>query len=190
VLAAALAYLVIHQRDMAALGIFDAGWRLRLPASGQPGHVHTILHALENTQPQEKTAIGPLLDDVARQTRRRGLVFLISDCFDDLAPLLTGLRHLRFQGHEVTVFHVLHPDELGFPFEGTIKFDGMEEAQHLLTRPHLIRPAYLRALRQYLQEFQEGCEANRCDYVLMDTSRPLAESLTEYLARRTRVKLR
>src|SRR5271163_4723626 len=42
VLAAALAYLVIHQRDMAALGIFDAGWRLRLPASGQPGHVHTI----------------------------------------------------------------------------------------------------------------------------------------------------
>src|SRR5436853_2424829 len=70
VLAASLAYLIIHQRDVAALGIFDAGWRLRLPPSGQPGHVHIILNALENTQPREKTAIGPLLDGLDQQTRR------------------------------------------------------------------------------------------------------------------------
>ncbi len=88
----------------------------------------------------------------------------------------------------MTVFHVLHPDEIGFPFEGMVKFDALEDGRILLTRPHLIRPAYLRAVQAYLKEFREGCEANRCDYVLMDTSRPLAETLTEYLARRQRVK--
>jgi uncharacterized protein (DUF58 family) len=186
-LTAALAYLVIHQRDSAALGIFDAGWRERLPASGQLGHVQTILNALESTQPEEKTSIGPLLHEVAQQERRRGLVFLISDCFDQVDRLLDGLRHLRFAGHEVMVFHVLHPDEIGFPFDGQVKFDGLEEKQFFLTRPHLIRPAYLRALKKYLQELREGCEANHCDYVLMNTGRSLAEALTEYLARRLRM---
>jgi uncharacterized protein (DUF58 family) len=188
-LAATLAYVIVHQRDCASLAVFDSAWRTKLPASSQPSHVQTILRALESTEPQEKTSIGPLLHALAQQVRRRGLVFLISDCLDEVAGLLGGLQHLRFQGHEVTVFHVLHPDELGFPFEGMTKFDGMEERLELLTRPHLIRPAYLRALQRYLKELREGCEANRCDYVLMDTSRPLAESLTEYLARRLRVKM-
>src|SRR3954452_4830288 len=89
-LAATLSYLVIHQRDTASLGIFDAGWRLRLPASSQPGHVQTILKSLEEIEPRDKGPIGPLLSDLAQQVRRRGLVFLISDCFDDVQGLLKG----------------------------------------------------------------------------------------------------
>lgn len=147
-LAAALTFLIVHQRDSVSLNVFDSGWRTRLPASGQPGHVQTVLHTLESVRPQEKTAIAPLLHDLAQQIRRRGLVFLISDCFDDVATLLDGLRHLRFAGHEVTVFHILHPDEMDFPFNGMVKFDGMEDRQQLLTRPQLIRPAYLRALER------------------------------------------
>jgi uncharacterized protein (DUF58 family) len=189
-LAATLAYLIIHQRDSAGLSIFDAGWRARLPVSGQPGHVQTVLEALESAEPRDKTAVGPLLHELAQGVRRRGLVFLISDCFDDVERLLVGLQHLRFQGHEVTVYHVLHPDELRLPFDGMIRFDALEERLHLLARPQLIRPAYLRALEKYLRELRAGCEANRCDYVLMDTSRPLAQALTEHLARRLRVRLR
>jgi uncharacterized protein (DUF58 family) len=190
VLTAALSYVIVHQRDSVSLNVFDAGWRTRLPASGQPGHVQTILYTLEDVRPAEKTAIAPLLHDLAQQLRRRGLVFLISDCFDDVESLLGGLQHLRFGGHEVTVFHVLHPDEVDFPFNGMVKFDGMEDGIKLLTRPQLIRPAYERALQKYLHELQEGCERNRCDYVPMNTGRPLAETLTEYLARRLRVRVR
>jgi uncharacterized protein (DUF58 family) len=188
-LAASLAYLVIHQRDSAGLAIFDQGWRTQFPPSGQPGHVMTLLSALEDTQPLDKTTIGPLLHDLAQQIRRRGLVFLISDCLADVDSLLAGLQHLRFQGHEVTVFHVLHPDELEFPFDGNVKFDYLEGPLQVLTRPHLIRPAYLRAVQGYLKELQTGCERNRCDYLLMDTSRPLADMLAAYLARRMRVRL-
>jgi uncharacterized protein (DUF58 family) len=188
-LAASLAYLVIHQRDSAALAIFDRAWRAQFPPSGQPGHMMTLLRALGSTEPEDKTTIGPLLHDLAQQIRRRGLVFLISDCLADVDSLVAGLQHLRFQGHEVTVFHVLHPDELAFPFDGNIKFDYLEGPLQVLTRPHLIRPAYLRAVQGYLKELQAGCERNRCDYLLMDTSRPLAEMLAAYLARRLRVRL-
>lgn len=188
-LTAALAYLIVHQRDSVSLNVFDAGWRKRLPASGQPGHVQTILQTLENLRPDEKTSIAPLLHDIAQQVTRRGLVFLISDCFDDVGGILDGLRHLRFAGHEVTLFHVLHPHEIEFPFDGLVKFDGMEENLHLLTRPQLVRPAYLRALAKYRADLLEGCERHRCDYVLMNTGRPLAETLTAYLARRLRVRL-
>jgi uncharacterized protein (DUF58 family) len=187
-LAAALAYVIIHQRDSVSLNVFDAAWRTRLPASGQPGHVQTILYTLEDVRPAEKTSIAPLLHDLAGQLRRRGLVFLISDCFDDVEALLGGLQHLRYGGQEVTVFHVLHPDEMDFPFNGMVKFDGMEDGIKLLTRPQLIRPAYQRALRTYLEELQRGCEFNRCDYVPLNTGRPLREALTEYLARRLRVR--
>jgi uncharacterized protein (DUF58 family) len=188
-LTAALSYLIIHQRDSVALNIFDAGWRERLPASGQLGHVQTILNTLVSVQPKEKNSIGPLLHDIANQVRRRGLMFLISDCFDDVEAILGGMQHLRFGGHEVILFHILHPDEIDFPFNGMVKFDAMEERMHLLTRPQLIRPTYLRALKKYLAELQLGCERNRCDYVLMNTGKPLSETLTEYLARRLRTRV-
>jgi len=190
VLAVTLAYLVIHQRDCASLSIFDDKWRERLPVSGQMGHINTILATLGAVEPREKTSIGPLLQNLAQQVRRRGLVFLISDCFDDVDNILQGLQFLRFQGHEVVVFHVMHPDELDFPFDGNIKFEGMEEKREILTRPHLIQPAYMRALKKYMGELQSGCDRNRCDYVLVDTGKPLAETVTGYLARRLQVKLK
>ena len=185
-LAAVLSYLIIHQRDMVSLQIFDARWRARLPASSQPGHITTILQTLESTEPRDQTSMAPILHELAEQTRRRGLVFLISDCFDKVDAVLSSLQHLRFDGHEVIVFHVMHPDEIEFPFEGNIRFEGMELPQEVLTRPHLIRPAYRKAVTAFLQAMQQGCEANRCDYILMNTGRPLQEALIEYLARRLR----
>jgi uncharacterized protein (DUF58 family) len=187
-LAASLAYVILHQRDSVSLGVFDEGWRRQLPASGSVGHLQTVLETLEQVDPREKTSIGPLLQQVAEKARRRGLVFLISDCFDDVERLLTGLKHLRFQGHEVTVFHVLHHDELTFPFAGMTRFDGLEILQQLKTRPHLIRPAYLKTLQGYLDRLRRGCEARHCDYLLLDTSRPLGPALAAYLAARLKVR--
>jgi uncharacterized protein (DUF58 family) len=188
-LTAVLAYLVVHQRDAVALNVFDAGWQQRLPASSQVGQLQTLFTTLESVEPRDKNALGPLLHDLANTVRRRGIVFVISDCFDEVSQLLDGMQHLRFDGHEVIVFHILHPDEVEFPFGGMVKFDAMEDPRHVLTRPQQIRPGYLKALAHYLDELRLGCERNRCDYVLMNTGRPLQEALTEYLARRLRVRL-
>ena len=161
----------------------------RPPALLRNGHVQTILNTLESVKPKDKNAMGPLLHDIANQVRRRGLFFLISDCFDDVDSILGGLQHLRFGGHEVIVFHIPHPEEMDFPFKGMVKFDAMEEKMHLLTRPQLVRPTYMRALKKYLEDLQTGCERNRCDYVRMNTGKPLEESLTAYLARRLKTRV-
>jgi uncharacterized protein (DUF58 family) len=190
VLVATLAYVILHQRDSVSLALVDSGWRCRLPLSGQPGHWQHILETLAGAEPHGPTALAPRLHELAQQVQRRGLVFLISDCLEAVEPLLAGLRHLRFQGHDVTVFQVLHPEELQFPIEGLVRFEDLETRRHLLTRPEVIRPAYLRALERYLHSLRQGCEAYRCDYVLLDTSRPLAVALSEYLVRRPRLQIR
>jgi uncharacterized protein (DUF58 family) len=187
-LAATLAFVIIHQRDSVGLNVSDTTWRLQVPPSSQASQIHNVLRALVEVKPEGPTAIGPLLHELAEKVRRRGLVFLISDCFDDVQTVLSGLRHLRFAGHEVTLFHVLHADEVDFPFEGMVKFDGLELREILRTRPELIRPAYLKALQTYLKELQSGCEREKVDYVRLVTARPLAGPLSEYLHRRQRIR--
>lgn len=188
-LAATLTYLIIHQRDCVALDVFDSEWREQLPGSGQVGHIQKVLQTLVSVRPRDKNEMGPLIHDLANHVKRRGLFFLISDCFDDVQSLLGALQHLRFGGHEVIVCHIMHPDELEFPFGGMVKFDAMEEKMHLLTRPQLIRPTYLKTLKKYLEEFQLGCERNRCDYVLMNTGKSLGATLSAYLSRRLKTRL-
>jgi uncharacterized protein (DUF58 family) len=188
-LAATLAYVIVTQRDAASLLVFSNAWRDRLPASSQPGQLQAVLETLAGTFPRDTTAIGPVLNDLAGQTRRRGLVFVMSDCFDDPDAILRGLQHLRFRGHEVTLFHVMHGDELTFPFQGNTRFLGMELPDELMTRPHLIRPAYLRAVEAFRDKLRQGCDGSRVDYVLVDTCRPLEQTLSAYLARRPLVKI-
>jgi uncharacterized protein (DUF58 family) len=183
-LTAVISYLVVRQRDSVGLYVFDQKLRIKLPASSSLVQVNTILRTLEEIEPDEKTEIGPLLEQIAETTRRRGLVFVISDAFDEVEPLLKGLRALRYLGHEVTLFHTLHSDELNFPFSGNLKFDGLEIPEEIKTRPHLIRPNYLRIFNAYLEELQKGCNASRIDYVPLDTTKPLVDVLPQYLVRR------
>jgi len=183
-LAASLAFTIIRQRDTVSLRTFDSALRNELPASSAMAHIHAICRTLEEAQGERKTAIAPLLSRVTEQVSRRGIVFLISDAFEDAAILLDGLRQLRFRGHEVCVLHVMHSDELEFPLEGNIRFQNLEGADHLLARPHLLRPAYLKAMAEYRDALQRGCEASRVDYALFRTDRPLVQTLGEYLIRR------
>jgi uncharacterized protein (DUF58 family) len=183
-LAASLSYMVIRQRDSVGLRIFNTEFVTELPTSSQLGHIHTITKTLEELSPRSKTTIGPLLDQLADQVHRRGIVVLISDCLEDLEPTLAGLRHLRFRGHEVVLFHILHPDEVKFPLDGNVRFIGLEGHEELMTRPHLLRPAYLRIVEKYLKDLRRGCEGGGVDYVQMLTNRSLSKALSEYLVRR------
>ena len=186
-LAASLAYLIVKQRDSVGLRVFDSGWRTEVPPSSQLSHIRTVCHALEALEPGHKTGVGPLLERFADQVSRRGLVFLITDAFEDVDRLLKGLRHVRFRGHEVVLFHVLHRDEEEFPLDGNVRFLNLEGADQLMARPHLLRPAYRKAVGAYLTGLEKGCDGGRIEYVKMRTDKPLAGALSAYLARRLRV---
>ena len=76
--------------------------------------------------PTAQTNIGSVLHDWPARSRRKGIIILISDLFDDEERILDGIQHLRFGGNEVIVFHVMDPFELEFPFTGMVEFDGLE----------------------------------------------------------------
>ena len=185
-IAACLAYLILHQRDAAALGIFDQMMRDYTPRSDSRGTIHRLMAKLAAFQPTQQTNIATVLHDVANQTRRKGIIIVISDFFDDEQKVLEGIQHLRFGGSEVIVFHLLDPYELEFPFLGLVEFDGLEGIPRILTRPSEIRKSYLREVEAFRLRLRSGCEKNQCHYVLVNTAQPLHEVLSGYLAFRLR----
>jgi len=131
-----------------------------------------------------------VLHDMARQIRRRGIVFILSDLFDDEQAILDGIQHLRFGGNEVVVFHILDDAEIQFPFEGLVEFEGLEQIPKILTRPAEIRKTYLREFNGFCDRIREGCERNQSHYLRVNTSQPLAEVLSGYLAFRLKTSRR
>jgi len=190
VMAACLAYLILHQRDATALGIFDTSVRDYAPRSDNLATIHTLMARLAAFEPKEQTNIAAVLHEMARQIRRKGLVIVISDFFDDEAQVLEGVQHLRFGGNEVVVFHIMDPWELEFPFTGQIEFEGLEQIPKILTRPAEIRKSYLREVEGFRQRLRDGCERNNCHYTLVNTAQPLHEVLSAYLAFRLRTTTR
>jgi len=190
VIAACLCYLILHQRDAVAVGLFDTQIRAFIPRTGNIGSLHNILAALAAFEPVRQTSIAQVLHDLAGQIRRKGIVILISDLFDDEQAVLEGIQHLRFGGSEVIVMHVMDPFELEFPFEGLVEFDGLEQIPKVLTRPHEIRRSYLREVNAFIDRIRLGCERNNVHYLQVNTAHPLAETLSGYLAFRLRTSTR
>jgi len=187
--AASLSYLILQQQDSVGLVTFDSEVRALINASANPSHLKQLLYVMENTRPQRKTRTGPIFHDLAERLKRRGLVLILSDLFDDVPSMIAGLKHFRHRRHEVVVFHVLDPAELDFPFRQTTLFRGMEELPDVLTDPRALRGAYLDEFGKFLQSVRKGCRAERIDYVLLRTDQSLEVALSSYLASRmNRVK--
>ena len=187
--AASLSYLILQQQDSVGLATFDNEIRSLIRASSNPSHLKQLLYVMENSEPRRKTRTGPIFHDLAERLKRRGLVLVLSDLFDDVPSMMAGLKHFRHRRHEVVVFHVLDPAELEFPFRQTTLFRGMEELPDVLTDPRSLRRAYLDEFGKFLQAVRKGCRGQRIDYVLLRTDQSLEIALSSYLASRmNRVK--
>jgi uncharacterized protein (DUF58 family) len=182
-MAASLAYLVVEQRDSAGVAVFDDELRHFVEPSSTRGVIGTIERVLETVEPRPKTDVAGLLHEFARRIPRRGVVMLFSDLFDDVEGFVKGLDHLRFRGHNVSVFQVLDPYELDFPFSGTCRFSGLELEPDITTQPRRIREAYLREVRRFVDGVRQACERSHVDYTLVRTDAPLDVTLSEYLLR-------
>ncbi len=184
--AACLAYLMLHQLDAVGLATMDSRLRHFLPPRASPKHLLRILRVLEETEPGGETALSPLWHELAgRQIRRRGLVAVISDCFDDLPALILALKHLRHFKHEVLLFHVLAPEEIEFPFHRPTRFDSLERAgDRRLVDPARLRASYRRRMEDFCRDLRERSRGIGVDYHLLRTDEPVDRALGAYLARR------
>src|SRR5262245_58561698 len=182
--AAALAYLVVQQSDSVGLITYDCQVRQFLRASGQPSQLKDLITMLVAGPTEEKSRMGPVLHEAADRVNRRGGVLLFSDLFDEPSDILGGLKHLRFQKHDVAVFHVLDPAELEFPFRTATLFHGLEQMPDLLTDPLGVRESYLGELNRFIDEVKRGCRTQHIDYVPMRTDQEMGLTLAHYLSQR------
>ena len=183
-IAACLAYLVLLQRDAVTLGLFDTATRSYFPRTDKISSIHSLMTLLSAFVPKQTTRIAGVLHEMASQVKRKGIIILISDCFDDVNEVLEGIQHLRFSGSEVILFHVMDPAELTFPFKGNVEFIGLEGTGRLITRPAELRKSYLNEVNEFINRLRTGCETNGCNYVQVNTAQPWHEVLWGYLATR------
>lgn len=186
--AASLAYLMLHQRDAVGLAIHDTRLRQMIPARAATKHLLRIIKTLEHTRPGGETELAPIWHDLAgHQFRRRGMVVILSDCFDDVDRLLKALRHFRHKRHEVLLFHLLAPEEIEFPFARMTQFKNLEvSGDRLLVDPNRLRSEYLKNFRAFCEKLKSKCGSMKIDYHLLRTDEPVERALGIYLTRRQR----
>ncbi|GAB4129848.1 DUF58 domain-containing protein [Thermopirellula anaerolimosa] len=187
-LAMTLGYFILHQGDKISLATFDRGLLAFIPPGNSPAQFVRMTEHLETLDPREKTDIGRALAEIGEHFHRREIVVVLSDFFCDPADLEKAVQQWRYQRHEVVLLHVLHHDELAFEFEGQVKFVGLELPDELLTRPDELRRSYLRAFQDFQERLAAICQRNRVEYLLVDTSRPPADVLADYLMQRSRFR--
>jgi uncharacterized protein (DUF58 family) len=187
-IAASLGYLAVHQADAVGLAIFDQVMSRYFKPSNAPTQWKLIINELQHVPRWNQTHIGKVLDQIAEKVHHRSVVVLLSDCFDNLADIKSGLRHLRYKKHEVILMQVMDPQELDFPFDDVTKFKGLEGMGELLTEPRALRQGYLDQLQSFTDDLKKLCRGMGIDFLRFNTADPLDVSLSQFLADRMAVK--
>jgi uncharacterized protein (DUF58 family) len=182
--AAAMAYLVLNQTDSVGVATLAGGVRSFLRPSGQITQLREACTAMLDGPFPGPAMLGPVMNELAARTGRRGIAFVFSDLLDDATEILDGLKHLRYQKHEVVLFHTLDAAELDFPFRHTTLFRGLEGLPEILTDPLGVRESYLKALHAHIAAIEAGCRAMEIDYVRLRTDGDLGHDLASYLQKR------
>ena len=182
--AAAMTHLVLAQRDTVGLVLFDEAHRAKVPPGNGAPQQKTILTTLEKATPSGPTRIGSVLDWIAPKLKRRGIVCIFSDYFDEPDKILSGVRRLLHGGHEPILFQVLDPQEIQFQFTNLLKLEGLEHTGVHKIDPRAIRIAYLEEIEKHNKELARQARALSVDFVPLSTSTGLDASLSTYLAHR------
>jgi uncharacterized protein (DUF58 family) len=187
-LSAALSYLMLKQKDSVGLVLFDESIKRYIPPkSALRSHLHVLLQELDKQEPSRTTNISSALHEMAERIKRRGLIILISDLFDDPNRVINGLKHFRHKKHEVIVFHVLDPKERNFAFPELAVFKDLETEEELMTSPWQIRKEYTERFKALVDKYTLECRESLIDYVLLDTSVSFDYALFSYLSKRQRL---
>ena len=179
--AASVGYMMQQQQDSVGMVLFSDKIDKNFKSSSHPSHLKMLFHELEQIEPDNTTDIADPFLALAGQIRQRGLVVLFSDLFIDPDELAKSLQQFRLRRHEVVVFHVMHHDELEFPFQENTLFRGIEVEAELHTEPRALRESYLEAVQDYMTKIKKVCATAGIDHVLLDTSKPLDGVLSSYL---------
>jgi len=183
-LAASLAYLSVRQRDRIGLITFDNDIVEIVPTSIK--HFNTVLHSLDRLKAGGVSAYKKPLEKIAQSLRRRSLVVLISDLYEEPEQLLAAINQLRFRGNDLIVFHLLDPLELTLNLHDVSSVEDLESGAHMPIAAEQFRDSYQQLVKEHQAELQRKFGASQIDYIFTDISQPLDNTLFRYLSDRER----
>jgi uncharacterized protein (DUF58 family) len=188
-LAAALGYLLLSQRDSVGLVAFDTKVRARFEPASSPRSFQQLTTMLEGCKPGGETSLADVLQSVISTIKRRSLIILISDCFDDMDKLNSALQQFRHSRHEVITLRVVTPEEEEFPFRNPTQFRNLERNGHrLLVDPHRLRQIYIEQYQKFSEDLVKRCGGLGVDLVKMTTADQYELALGAFLDARSRKK--
>ncbi|MCB0702537.1 MAG: DUF58 domain-containing protein [Ignavibacteriae bacterium] len=186
-LAASLGYMMMKQRDSVGLALYDKEVKTYLPSKSKPSYLNLILKTLEGIETTDETHTASALDQLADQIKRRGLIIIISDLFDDIESISSALKHFRHKENEIILFQLLDPRELDFDFGRSAKFIDLESKEEMVTNSHQLKESYQKAVRDFTDEIKNICYSQNVDYNLVVTSDPFDKALREFLSKRAKI---
>ena len=181
-LAAALALVLLRQRDAAGLITFDDQVRTVLPPRARMTHWRQLVDALSRIQPGLGTAAEPALRRVVAQLRRRGLVIFVSDLLLDRGLAIKALRFLRHRGHQVLVLHLMDPAEVTLSGPAEARFEDPETRAAVVLRPREWAGAYRETVRGVVHDWRLACRRHDIGYHRVTTDTAYGAVLREALA--------
>lgn len=187
-LCASFSYLMLKQQDAVGLTLFDTDIQKFIPPRSKSNHLNVLLSSLSKMSPGGETAIAPILHKIADRIHKRGLIILISDLFDNPEKTFNGLKHFRYNGHEVIVFHILDPQEMEFNFKERTRFVDKETGQKITTDPWHIKASYNIEMQKFCDYYKFNCRKNKMDYIQIFTNENMDEVVAKYLIKRNALK--
>jgi uncharacterized protein (DUF58 family) len=184
-LAACLAYLSTRQRDRVGIITFDEDIVTHVPPSAK--HFNVLLHTLDRARAVRTGRLPEVLGRMAEHFKRRSIIALISDLYENPEVLMDALKPFRFAGSDLVVFHVLDPAEITFPYRDASRFQDLESGEEVPVVPEVFAEEYRKLMRDHIDTLTTKFAESRIDYVQIDTSKPLDEALFAYLGNRERL---
>jgi len=184
-ISAALAFLVTSQQDTVGLITFDDAIRAVLQPKSKRKHIIRILKILNDTKPGKQCKVSEQLHQVAGVIDKRGLVVVMSDLLDDPEDVLDAFAHLRYDGHDIIVFHILDEAEAKFPFGDARRFEDVETGETIVTDAASVRAGYLEALGEFIETYRTELHKRHIDFFNIDTSTSFDKALMAYLMKRS-----
>jgi uncharacterized protein (DUF58 family) len=185
-LAGTLGYIASQQGDAVGLACVAGGIVQNVPPRRNPAHLMTVFDVLERARPKGETRLVPVLHELAETVRQRALVVILSDLFVEPEDLRSCLQHLRFRRHDVAIFHLLDPQELGFDFRRPMRFVDMEGGPAIFAEPSEIAERYHRAIRTYLDDLRRVMLESAVDYRRVAIDEDYEQVLIRFLVGRVR----
>jgi len=180
-LAAHLAYMLVQQGDAVGLHCCGEHESFDLPARQAPSHLQNVFNQLEALAPRGESTLIQALHDLAERVQRRAVVIVLTDALMPADLLLDAVQHLCFCRHEVTMFHLVDPQEMRFDFNRPIRFVDLEGGADLVADPSVVQATYLQALENHMNTLRTGLRKYHVDHRIAPVDHHFEQVLTSYL---------